>query len=165
MTPGLPPEAHRLDPDHHPTPFSADQIREACAPGRSNVYRIDPSEGPSHLYAWWFTDGDEEGATIVAENRDLAGTPISEQTTARASWLDLQRHARFPIATTTVATDQVETPAGSFDCWCYLTRGNDAVTRTWFARDLPGPPVLQVTDGPASRRMELVAVVDPRSGA
>ena len=45
----LPPDSHRLQPDHLPTPFSADQIRDACQVGRLIRIRMEvPSAPPTY---------------------------------------------------------------------------------------------------------------------
>lgn len=161
----LPPPDHRLEPGHHPTPFSAAQIRAACGPGRRNEYRVTTADGASHHTVWWFEDGDADGATIARHHADLDGNPMTEVTRSRSSWLDLQRHASYPAATTQIEHGEITTPAGTFACWCYVAADGDDVTRAWFARSLPGPPVLVTTtrDGVAVFRSELVAVTDPRT--
>ena len=57
----LPPESHRLDPDHHPTPFSAAQIRDASGAGTSVTFRIDPPGEDAYLDRWEFLGGDDDG--------------------------------------------------------------------------------------------------------
>lgn len=160
----LPPESHRLDPAHHPTPFSADQIREACGPGRRNVYRTQGADGTPRLTVGWFEEGDADGAVSVSAAAHPDGSVAGEPTRIRARWIDLQRHASFPIATTRIETGEAVTPAGRFDCWCYTVEDGDATSRFWFARRLPGPPVLYTTERGGSEvfRSELIALVDPR---
>lgn len=164
MPTDLPPQHHRLADDRHPTPFSAEQIRAACAPGRLNAYLVVAAGADAYVDTWWFESGDEEGAEMAHLRSTAAGVPLGEPETSRATWRELQAHASYPAATTEVTTGQITTAAGTFDAWCYLTRGEAGeVTRAWFARTLPGPPVLMVTekDGTEVFRYELREVVVP----
>jgi hypothetical protein len=123
----LPPESHRLQSDHLPTPFSAAQIRAGCPAGRT-FRRIR------------FTRVDDERAVQEFQATDEEGRPIGEPTARQSTWLDLQRHASQPADATTV--DEVTLPLsfGDFDCWLYIVRAPAAEMRFWFARELPGMP-------------------------
>ena len=169
MPADLPPPQHRLVEDHHPTPFSAAQIRHACAPGRRSTYRVTAGEAAPYLDAWWFEATDAAGADMVRLRTGADGTPLGAPERSRASWDELQAHASYPAAATTIDTDVITTPAGRFETWRYTTVADDGVaTRAWFARDLPGPPVLIVSErgGAEVFRYELTAVervAGPRS--
>ena len=81
-----------------------------------------------------------------------------------SAWVDLQRHASYPCATTRIMNGSATTPAGEFDCWIYVTDNDDGtITRASFARSEPGPPVLMETlrDGEVLFRMALFAVARP----
>jgi hypothetical protein len=162
----LPPEANRLDPAHHPTPFSAEQIRQACAPGRRNVYRVAAAAADPYLETWTFRRGDATGGQFTQLRTGLDGMPRSEVEQIGATWDELQAHASYPAATTSLAVATVAATAGTFDGWLYETVEGESVTRAWFARGLPGPPVLIVTErtGAEVFRYELLAFEDPRSG-
>jgi hypothetical protein len=149
----LPPDSQRLRVDHLPTPFSAAEIRAACGPGRRNRFRVTDEAG-SREVTWWFEDGDDEGATIVRTVSDGA-TPERH----RAAWIDLQRHASYPESSTSLLRGSATTAAGVFEGWVYERRVTDSeIEKSWFARDLPGPPVLQVTlrNGAEVYRSELI---------
>jgi hypothetical protein len=155
----LPPESHRLAPDHHPTPFSAEQIREASAAGTTITFRVEPPGFDPHLDRWEFLGGDVERGTRRRWTEALDGTVLEPPAEVESTWLDLQRHASYPCATTRMTTGTVRTPAGEFDCWIYVTTDDDgSVTRASFARTEPGPPVLLETerDGTIVFRMTLV---------
>ena len=65
----------RLQPDHLPTPFSAEEIRQGCRPGRELRLRVEqPGEDPA-IYVLRFIDGD--AATGVQESWDE--TPSRER--------------------------------------------------------------------------------------
>jgi hypothetical protein len=168
MPTDLPPLHHRLADDHHPTPFSAAQIRDACAPGRRSTYRVTAGEAVPYLDVWWFEAGDAAGADMVHLRTTAAGTPLGAPERSRASWEELQAHASYPVATTTVDTEAVTTPVGRFEAWRYTTVAGDGVaTRAWFARNLPGPPVLIVSErgGAEVFRYELTAVERAETGS
>ena len=115
MSADLPPSSHRLDEGNHPTPFSALQIREACGPGRRNVYRATAARADPYFNTWWFEEGDADGADIVSVHTRTDGTPISGPDRRRATWLELQRHASYPVANTTISAERVVTRAGEYD--------------------------------------------------
>lgn len=121
------------------------------------MHRTVTVGGETFSEEWVFTGGDAEWAEMRHRRLDAPG----DEGAARARWTDLQAHASFPVATTTVAADEVTTPAGSFAAWCYtVSAGPGQVTRFWFAVALPGPPVLMITtnDGAEVLRYELIEV-------
>ena len=140
----MPPETNRISPDRAPTPFSAAEIAAACAPGRVNVYRIEEAGSPPVVMRWEFVDGDAGSGESRYQTFGEDGTPLGDPQTARARWTDLQGHASYPEALTTITHDVVEVPGGRFDCWRYTIDDGDEQTEAWCAGDLPGPPVLKI---------------------
>jgi hypothetical protein len=137
----LPPESHRLRPDHLPTPFSAAQIRAGCPAGRTILIREEePGQEPSFRRIV-FGEGDADSSVQELQATDANGEPLGEPSSGRAAWLDLQRHASQPADATTVAEVRLALPFGDFDCWLYTVRSPGAELRFWFAKPLPGMPV------------------------
>jgi len=163
----LPPDTHRLVDDHHPTPFSAEQIRGACGPGRRHAFRVTSSSDSPHQLVWWFEDVTPEGCVIARLRTGLDGVASGEAYRTSARWIDLQRHASYPVDTTRIEFDEVDVVAGTFECWRYVTSetAEGSETRSWFAAALPGPPILQITTdtGHEVFRSELVEFDDPRN--
>lgn len=159
----LPPERHRLQPDHLPTPFSADQIRDACPTGHLITIRTQaPGELPTYRRIEYLAT-DDEGATQVFTPTDSDGQPIGPGVTRRGRWLDLQRHASQPADRTTCEETSRQLPWGTEPCWLYVVRDGDEETRLWFAQRLPGMPVVVETwvgDRLAERR-EVIATHTP----
>ena len=159
-----PPDSHRLDPEHHPTPFSADEILEASGTGTAVTYRIEADGADPYLDRWEFLGGDEERGRRRRWTESLDGEVIEKPAEFESSWLELQHHASFPVATTRLTGGTAVTPAGEFDCWVYVTSSDDgSTTIASFARSEPGPPVLMETqsDGRVVFRMTLVAAERP----
>jgi hypothetical protein len=159
----LPPESHRLRPDHLPTPFSAAQIRAACPAGRTIRIREDAAgELPSYRRIV-FVEVDAETSIQELQSTDADGTPLGEASLGRATWLDLQRHASQPADATTVEEVRLALPFGEFDCWLYTVRAPDAELRFWFAKELPGMPVQveQRVDGSLTARSLMIANETP----
>jgi hypothetical protein len=155
----LPPESHRLQPDHLPTPFSAAEIRAACPAGRTIRLREEtPGEAPSFRRIR-FTQVDEETATQEFQATDADGRPIGEPSVRSSTWLDLQRHASQPAAATTVAESALTLPFGELAGWLYTVRTPDAELRFWFAEQLPGMPVQveEWIDGRLAGRSVMIA--------
>jgi hypothetical protein len=159
----LPPESHRLRPDHLPTPFSAEQIRDGCPVGRTIRLREERAGEEPKFRRIIFTEVD--GATSVQELQatDADGTPLGEASLGHSTWLDLQRHASQPADATTVEEVRLALPFGEFDCWLYTVGAPDAELRFWFAKELPGMPVRieQWVDGSLAARSLMIANETP----
>ena len=156
----MPPETNVMQPGTLPTPYTADEIRAANPPGSWKVYRITKDELTLLQRFEFVASGDPAVSAIDAEMREEGGTEIKTDQTRRASWSELQAHASFAAAQTVMGRDQLVLKAGRFDCWTYAVESpGDAISTFWFARDLPGPPVLLVTrvEGKQRLRMELEA--------
>lgn len=159
----MPPETNRLKPDHAPTPFSADEIRAGCPPGRVITWRVTATDLPAPMLQTFTFDESKTGkavfrATMTTED----GAPKGAARTASVAWKDLQAHASYPAARTTITGERIETEGGTFDCWLYTVRDaanpDHLETEAWFAKDLPGPPVRlkQYAEGKVVRTMELL---------
>jgi hypothetical protein len=137
----MPPETHRLRPDHLPTPFSAAQIRDACPAGRTIRMREESPGDPPAFHTIQFVAVDADGAVHEVQPTDGEGRPMGEPSQGRSTWLDLQRHASQPADGTTVDEVELTLPFGEFPCWLYSVQAPDARRLFWFAKELPGMPV------------------------
>ena len=155
----LPPEAHRLRPDHLPTPFSAAQIREGCPAGRVIRVREESPGEPATFRRIRFVEVDADGAVQEFQATDVDGRPIGERSRRRSTWLDLQHHASQPADATAVDEVTLTLPFGAFDCWRYVVRAPDVERRFWFAKGLPGMPVQveEWVDGALTGRSTMLA--------
>jgi hypothetical protein len=135
-------EPYVLEAGHHPTPFTAAEIRAASPPGTLITQVIDAAgEPPLTLVVQW-TGVDEEGGTAVSYSIDAGGARSVPQRSS-SSWLELQRHASMPVATTTIDEVVLDSPLGRLDCLRYTRVENEGTISTfWFARAYPGMPVL-----------------------
>lgn len=138
-----------VHPDHAPTPYTADQIRQGCPPGRTVTTRTETPDDPADLSTTVFLETDEVGAIIEAGG-----------VRHRVSWADLQAHASFPAERTTITEDVVETPLGEMECICYRVVADGSVTSFWFAKKRPGMPVRSVTESGGSVVSTSVVVAD-----
>jgi hypothetical protein len=134
-------DPHQLRIEDLPTPFTADEIRDACRPGRQLRLRIEQSGEEPMIRVSRYLEGDGQTAVQESWNESPSGEPLSEPTESRESWLELQDHASFPRASTEVAEETLEIPAGRFDCLRYTQTVEDGLRRFWFARALPGQPI------------------------
>jgi hypothetical protein len=150
-----PDDPHRLRPDHAPTPYTADEIRDACGEGRTDTFRIEKQGQPALTHTMKFLKGDRDGVDVefttktdddkAAETGRERPPPLQRHMT----WKDLQAHGSFPEADTKVTEETIEIPAGKFECLLYTVHrgGDDAETlRMWFAKKLPGPPIKMTTE-------------------
>jgi hypothetical protein len=134
-------DPHQLAPDHLPTPFTAEEIREGCPPGRTLRIRIERTGEAAVIRVVRYSDTDADGAVQESLTEGLDGSRLSDPERERSTWLELQEHASFPIASTERTEDVLTIPAGRFACLRYTRTDPDGIWRFWFARDLPGQPV------------------------
>lgn len=154
-----PPLANQLKPDHAPTPFSAQEIREGCPSGHRVVHRIEQVGQDPRIQVTLFVDASADQVGFEVTVTDPDGNSLGNPLRASAKWADLQAHASFPTAVTTIADEPCQTGAGAFDCWKYtVTQDDGTEQRFWFAKQLPGPPVLFETYKAGERiyRMEMI---------
>jgi hypothetical protein len=139
----LPPESHRLWPDHLPTPFSAEQIRDACPVGRLiRIRETTPGREPTFREVRYLAV-DSEGASQAFTPTDADGRPIGPPVERRSTWLDLQGHASQPADRTTLTETTVELAWGEEPAWLYVRdEDGDGETRFWFAQRHAGMPVV-----------------------
>jgi hypothetical protein len=134
-------DPHVLRPDHLPTPFTADEIRAGCPPGRTVRSLVVRAEVEPFVRVTRFVSGDAEGADQETWTETPDGTRLTEPERGRSIWLELQGHASMPAATTTVSEETIDIPAGHFDCLTYVRQNDDSVSTFWFARSAPGMPL------------------------
>jgi hypothetical protein len=137
----MPSDAHRLRPDHHPTPFSADEIRDGCPAGRTVRSLVVESGAEPYLGITRFVAVDAEGAEQEYWRETPDGARLTEARKRRSTWLEFQGHASMPAATTEIAEETIEIPAGRFDCLRYTRSEGDEVSTFWFAKSAPGMPL------------------------
>lgn len=127
--------------DHHPTSFTADQIREGCLPGRRIVVRSKGSETTAwHVTKFvHFRESGTHGTYAACDSPGNHTGPVAEW---HATWRDLQAHAGF-LRETCVVSEQgaVDLPLGPKRCRVYTVTEGNRVTRYCFAVDTPGMPL------------------------
>lgn len=132
-------DPHLLGPGLLPTPFTADEIRDATGSGKTIRLLLEGPDGPLGEHVNQFTDTDAEGATLERWAADDPKAVVSH----RVTWAELQGHAAFDAGTTSVSTVSVRTPLGDLTCRRYDTE--DGVF--WFSLAHPGMPVQYESDG------------------
>lgn len=132
------------DAGMYPTPYTADQIRDATKPGRTYKLDIETAGSPKGQRVMTFTKVDAEGAELVTDG----GAP------KRVTWEELRKHAEFPKPVVSTRQEKITVPAGTFDCVVYVVQGDPGEVRTfYFAKALPGAPVLFFTEKDGKRVM------------
>lgn len=134
-------DLHRLSPDDLPTPFTAEEIREACQPGRELRFRVERLGQEPVVHVARYVGGDAETALQESWDESPAGNRLSEPSTSHETWLELQAHASFPVASTERIDETIDIAAGSFACLRYTQAVDDGTRTFWFAKELAGQPV------------------------
>jgi hypothetical protein len=138
-------DPHVLAPRHAPTPFTADEIRGASRVGKSIRRLVEDAGIPPYHLVSRYLECDDAGATMERARFSLDGAPLGEPQVGRVTWLDLQTHASFPADATTIESEVIDTAIGRLDCLRYTVRDGTTEEVFWFAKDLPGMPVQQLT--------------------
>lgn len=142
-------DPHLLHPDHAPTPFTADEIRSGCPPGRSVTARTEAMGQPDRVDLTVFVETDADGAVLE-----------SNGTRHRVTWRELQGHASFPAAMTTITEEAVQTPLGDMECLSYRVVSGNAASTFWFAKERPGMPVLFTVEEDGSLVSTTIVIAD-----
>jgi hypothetical protein len=120
-----------------PAPFSWEEIRAATKSGRTYRYRVEARGKPTKERVLTFVKVDADGCEIFAGG----------ESPKRKGWPSLQKDSEFPKERVQAREETVKLPGGKFDCMVYEVSGNDGeVTTYYFAKTLPGAPVLFYTD-------------------
>lgn len=122
-------------------PYTAKQIRDATKVGRRYEWRLELPEQPPVRKVISFTRVDDEGCDTHAEGLDDTGKAIAPPKDGHATWEELRAHALFPKKSVVLSDETITIPAGTFVCTLYTVTEGDEVSRFWFAKDMPGPPV------------------------
>jgi hypothetical protein len=133
-------DPHQLRPDHHPTPFTAAEIRAGSPLGRTVRQLVEEAGKPAATRVQQYVVVDAEGGTRLVYTLDPDGNRRDIRR-SRSTWLELQGHASMPVATTTIDEVTLETPMGPLDCLRHMATDGDQVETFWFARAIPGMPV------------------------
>ena len=124
--------------------------------------RFEQAGQPPVVQRTTFESVTDDGCTYRTATLADDGTVVREDGPATATWRELSDHARFPSSRTARSESRVNTPAGEFDVWLYEVDSEQEgapVQRFFFAKNLPGPPVLLEVEhnGQVVTRMVLVS--------
>jgi hypothetical protein len=135
-------DPHQLRPDHLPTPFTADEIRLGCPPGRTVRALVVEAGSDPCIRVTRFLTGDAVGADQESWTETSDGARLTEPERRHSTWLEFQGHASMPAATTNIAEEEIDIPAGRYACLRYTRHdGDNTVSTFWFARSAPGMPL------------------------
>lgn len=150
-----------------PRPFTALQLHDAFPAGTRIRFLVDQPGQPQIEERSTFLDCTAESTTVATEDR-VAGADAPEVGHTTYTWTELMNHAAFPAAATHRFSGVITVPVGRFDAWVYevTAPGDDGVpelSRYWFAKTMPGPPVLYTVEreGKETLRLQLVERAAP----
>jgi hypothetical protein len=130
-----------MQPDHHPTPFSAAQIRDGFVVGREVRSLMVRAGGEPYVFARRNVSADAETGVYEVWTETPEGERTSEPEQGSSTFLELQRHASMPVDATTIEPVEIDIPMGRFDGLLYTRVQGDSVDTFWFALARPGAPV------------------------
>ncbi len=139
------PVCSMAQPETAPSPYTAMQIRDSSAVGRTYRYRVESMGKAAIEKKLVWKTWSEQDCSIESSKYDLAGKAIGKPKVEKSSWQALRQHAVFLEKNTTTRNEKVTVPAGTFDTTVYQlveeVDGNLLTKHFWFAPHLPGPPV------------------------
>jgi len=140
--------AFAADPAVLPTPFTADQIRDAMPTGAHIHIETHNEAGVGYL-DWTVTEADAEHVVLRSIVTPEGGAALPPRE-LRTTWEELRTHAELPTAVSSRRPTKIQTPWGKLPGWRYKTRETDeqglqVTTTMWFATAIPGPPVRMET--------------------
>jgi len=124
-----------------PTPYTAEQIRNAFRPGTSYTLTV---ESPQGVVATRTTvlAADLVQATLESRALGAAGEPAGEPEVEVRAWTELRDHARFPAGQARRERVRRSTAFGELEGWLYRVEGEGgARSELFFADRYPGPPL------------------------
>ena len=134
-------DPHVLRPDHHPTPFTADEIRLGCRAGRTVRSLVVEGGAEPYVAVTRFVSVDAEGADTDHWTETPDGRRVTGPERHRSTWLEFQGHASMPAARTEITEETLDIPAGRYDALRYTRHDGDTVSTFWFAMSSPGMPL------------------------
>ncbi|MBS1697842.1 MAG: hypothetical protein JST25_05490 [Actinobacteria bacterium] len=139
-----------------PTPFTAEELRDALRGGVTIRLRVEAPDGTVTERVNRYSAGDDEG--VLLENHPL-GAP-GEAVGGRVAWRELQAHAALPAHRTTITRETIEHPLGRLDCLRYDLHDDEGGAVFWFALAHPGMPVqYDTTDAAGTTRTTVQEIV------
>ena len=128
--------------DFLPTPYTAEEIRDAWQVGLQVTTRVRTTDGEGYsrteVLEW-----SEEGFCMSDRAVTTDGELIDDQVSVYSgTWAELRDHAKFPVSTTRRERAERDTPLGKLEGWLYVIRGEDGDSELFFADGLPGPPLI-----------------------
>ncbi|MEO6575843.1 MAG: hypothetical protein ABIP89_18470 [Polyangiaceae bacterium] len=148
------PAANAASSEFAPTPYTAEQIRKATAVGRTYDFRTEVAGAPTRRLTIAFTKVTDAEVETRNSLLDEQGKEMATPRISTSTWDELRKHAEFPRATTVIADEKITVPAGTFECARYtVTEASGEVSKFYFAKKMPGPPILFMTDKQGTRVM------------
>jgi hypothetical protein len=150
-----------------PTPYTAEQIRDAWQPG-FRVEMRSTEAGAATLQRMTVVSATTEAVTIRSEALRENGEASEPAREVTAKWAELRDHGLFEATKATRERAECRSRLGSLPGWRYATTtaNGDALTMC-FADATPGPPVEYETrrEGKLLSRTEHTQYGRPASGA
>lgn len=147
-----------------PTPYTAEQIRDAIPAGTELRFRLSTSDDTTLIITTEFIAADAVNTTFRQTMRSEDGEVVGEPTESSAAWTELRDHAAFPLDSAKIEPVRVTTALGEFEALLYTVQADEEplgpqVQRYWFAKDLAGPPLLLTVEveGHEVERMEMIS--------
>jgi hypothetical protein len=137
-------------------PFTWEQIRDACPPGRRIDLRVEEDGKPVYHQVMTFVDPDDDGSgtDIRHEVFDDEGNPLGNPVRKSVKWTELRHHAEFPQADViSVGDETIDTPRGKVAAKKYVVNDPEGTITYYFDPSLPGPPVLYFLEKDGKRLM------------
>ncbi len=130
-----------------PTPYTADEIKEAFQPGLAVAFDLTDTTRQD-----WLVD------SATADTVTIAFTTAQKTESCASTFEELRAHAEFPAENTTRERGSWTTALGPLEGWAYVVAGEGTTKTFWFADGHAGPPVRMTVQAGDTEvfRMEMV---------
>lgn len=136
--------------DTLPTPFTADQIRDAM-PAGAGLTMVLTEGGATSTQEWTVLAADDTAMMLRVVTTDAEGAVTEE--TSTAPWTALRDHASFPVGAATRRRATTNSDLGMLEGWQYEVTVDGHVSTYFFADAHPGPPIFFNTRLPDGRML------------
>jgi hypothetical protein len=144
-----------------PIPFTADVLQAGMPKGTRMMFGVTQADGRV-IRMMEVVESDATKVGMMQGVRTPEGKTLEQPKKVVSTWQELETHGHFPAENTKRVEEKVKVAAGEYDSWHYTVTNPADSTMTkefWFAKELPGPPVLMEAKKAemTGMRMELIS--------
>ncbi len=140
-------------------PYTVETLRRGSPVGRETLTRLETAN-TVYIRAR-ILEVDDDGYLKETTMLDEAREPLFAPTSRRRLWQDEVDGVSYRRGSILTTEERLTTELGTFDCWHYVTVSEEGWREhTWYAKRLPGSPILLETRSRNGTRLRRVTRVE-----